>query len=41
MLLHLENARSGLIWSLLRSNPNIQRALDRLGPTLAPTLTDN
>jgi hypothetical protein len=41
MLLHLENARSGLIWNLLGSNPNIQRALDRLRPTLAPTLTDN
>ena len=25
MLLHLENARSGLIWDLLAANPNIQR----------------
>jgi hypothetical protein len=31
MLLHLENARSGLIWDLLAENPNIQRALERLG----------
>ncbi len=32
MLLHLENARSGLIWNLLAQNPNIQRALSRLSP---------
>ena len=30
MLLHLENARSGLIWQLLARNLNIQRAFDRL-----------
>jgi hypothetical protein len=30
MLLHLENARSGLIWRLLAENPNIQRSLNRL-----------
>jgi hypothetical protein len=30
MLLHLENARSGLIWSLLARNPNIQRGWARL-----------
>lgn len=31
MLLHLENAHSGLIWQLLDENPNIQRAFDRIG----------
>jgi hypothetical protein len=31
MLLHLENARSGLVWRLLAANPNIQRGLQRLG----------
>jgi hypothetical protein len=30
MLLHLENARSGLIWRLIAQNANIQRALARL-----------
>lgn len=30
MLMHLENARSGLIQGLLEGNPNIQRALQRL-----------
>jgi hypothetical protein len=30
MLLHLENAQSGLIWELLAQNANIQRALARL-----------
>ena len=30
MLLHLENANSGLIWELLDNNPNIQRAFDRI-----------
>jgi hypothetical protein len=30
MLLHLENARSGLIWRLIAENPNIRRSLDRL-----------
>lgn len=30
MLLHLENARSGLIWRLLARNPNIQRGWARL-----------
>ncbi len=30
MLLHLENARSGLIWNLMAQNPNIQRGLERL-----------
>lgn len=30
MLLHLENARSGLLWGLMAQNPNIQRALARL-----------
>ena len=30
MLLHLENARSGLIWQLLAANPNIRRAIERL-----------
>ncbi len=30
MLLHLENARSGLIWRLIERNPNIQRSLTRL-----------
>ena len=30
MLLHLENARSGLIWRLLAANPNIVRSLERL-----------
>jgi len=30
MLLHLENARSGLIWDLLDKNPNIQRSIDRI-----------
>ena len=34
MLLHLENARSGLIWRLLVANPNLQLGLRRLG-TLA------
>jgi hypothetical protein len=34
MLLHLENARSGLIWKLLAANPNIRRALTRLSPTI-------
>jgi hypothetical protein len=29
MLLHLENAQSGLIWGLLAQNANIQRALAR------------
>lgn len=29
MALHLENARTGLIWDLLSRNPNIQRALSR------------
>ena len=29
MLLHLENARSGLIWNLLAANPNIQQAISR------------
>jgi hypothetical protein len=29
-LLHLENARSGLIWNLLARNLNVQRAFDRL-----------
>lgn len=29
MLLHLENARNGLIWKLVGTNPNIQRALSR------------
>ena len=33
MLLHLENARSGLVWRLLGSNPNILRGLARLGVT--------
>ena len=32
MLLHLENARSGLIWRLLAKNPNIQRGLERIDP---------
>jgi len=32
ILLHLENARSGLIWHLLSRNENIQRALQRLAP---------
>jgi hypothetical protein len=30
MLLHLENARSGLIWRVMAQNANIQRALARL-----------
>ena len=30
MLLHLENARSGLIWRLLAANPNVQRAYVRM-----------
>jgi hypothetical protein len=30
MLLHLANARSGLIWRLIAENPNIQRSLARL-----------
>jgi plastocyanin len=30
MLLHLENASSGLIWNLIEANPNIQRGLQRL-----------
>lgn len=30
MLLHLENARSGLIWRLMAQNPNIQRGLSKL-----------
>ncbi len=30
MLLHLENARSGLIWELLARNPNFQRGWQRL-----------
>ena len=31
ILLHLENAHSGLIWELVARNPNIQRAQERLG----------
>lgn len=30
LLLHLENARSGLIWRMVARNVNIQRALERL-----------
>ena len=30
MLLHIENARSGLVWNLVNKNPNIQRALKRI-----------
>ncbi|OPY89751.1 MAG: hypothetical protein A4E72_01000 [Syntrophus sp. PtaU1.Bin208] len=30
MLLHLENARSGLIWNLMAKNKNIKMGLDRL-----------
>jgi hypothetical protein len=30
MLLHLENARSGLIWGLIAQHPTMQRALGRL-----------
>ncbi len=30
MLLHIENARSGLIWNLMANNPNIIRAKQRL-----------
>jgi uncharacterized protein (TIGR03437 family) len=30
--LHIENARSGLVWSLISGNPNIQRAVERLRP---------
>jgi hypothetical protein len=30
ILLHVENARSGLIWELLARNLNVQRAFDRL-----------
>jgi hypothetical protein len=33
MLLHLANARSGLIWRLIAENPNIQRSLNRLNAT--------
>lgn len=32
MLLHLENARGGLIWRLLAQNPNIRRGLQRIEP---------
>ena len=32
MLLHLENARSGLIWDLVTRNENIQRAMERMCP---------
>jgi hypothetical protein len=39
MLLHLENARSGLIWDLAARNPNIRRAMLRLCPqTYLPLL---
>ena len=38
MLLHLENARTGLIWKLFENNPNIQRAFNKLKSTnKAPT----
>jgi hypothetical protein len=37
--LHLENARSGLIWALMKANPNIQRAATVLGPPPPPVLT--
>ena len=30
ILLHLENARSGLVWRLFRENANVRRAVDRL-----------
>lgn len=30
--LHIENARSGLVWALIEANPNIQRATKRLVP---------
>ena len=30
MAMHLENARSGLIWRLMAGNPNIERAIARL-----------
>ena len=30
--LHLENARSGLVWRLIGSNSNVKRAIDRLHP---------
>jgi len=30
MLLHLENARTGMVWDLLARNPNIRRAQERL-----------
>lgn len=36
MLMHLENANSGLIWRLMDKNPNIQRAFGRI---LTPTPT--
>jgi hypothetical protein len=38
MLLHLENARFGLIWKLLAENPNVQRALVRLNALAEITL---
>ena len=37
--LHLENARSGLVWTLMKANPNIQRAVKTLGPPPPPVLT--
>jgi hypothetical protein len=36
MALHLENARSGLIWNLLATNKNIRRAMARLPRTALP-----
>ncbi|NIV34931.1 MAG: hypothetical protein GWN58_37390, partial [Anaerolineae bacterium] len=38
MLLHLENARSGLIHEQLARDPNIQAALDRLAPVVSMQL---
>ncbi|SEL93988.1 hypothetical protein SAMN04489760_10169 [Syntrophus gentianae] len=40
MLLHLENARSGLIWNLLAKNRNIKRGLDRLRTPLENSLQE-
>jgi hypothetical protein len=39
MLLHLENARSGLVWRALARNANIRRALDRLIPPAVEQLS--
>ncbi len=39
MLLHIENARTGLIWRMMQKNPNYQRAIDRLQDALGAPAT--